>query len=353
MIYYLKDNAYEKEFLKNAGSKAREDCEKIFNNRGYLPILLNITSNPVDNCNALKKEFEKLKENDCVIFSIALYFSTIKIKDVLVNLKNRKIKIIIFVHDLNVIRRGFNYYEPWVRFPIPKHEVYNEEYEILYYANFIISHNYKMTKILKKSFFKCNVLTLNCFDYLSDYDNAIKINDKNKGIVIAGNLCREKSEYLYSLPKENNYFLYGVGFDDTFKQDNVSYCGSLFPNELIPNICKYSFGLIWDGISTKKCAGKYGNYSKVNNPHKLSLYLASGIPVIVWKKAAIAKFVTDNKIGICVNNLNEINDKIKKSNYEIIRNNAIKIGEKIRNGYFLNNCLGKLEELICFFKNNQ
>lgn len=346
MIYYLKDNPYEKEFLKNAGSKAREDCEKIFDSRGYLPILLNITNDPISNCNVLKKEFEKLKENDCVIFSIALYFSTIKIKDILVNLKNRKIKIIIFIHDLNVIRRGFNYYEPWVRFPVPKHEAHNEEYEILHYADFIISHNYKMTKLLKKAFNKTIILTLNCFDYLSDFESVSKINDKNKGIVIAGNLCKEKSKYLYSLPKENNYFLYGVGFDDTFKQDNVSYCGSLFPNELIPNICKYSFGLIWDGISTRKCAGKYGNYAKVNNPHKLSLYLASGLPVIVWAKAAIAKFVTDNKIGICVNNLNEINNKIIECNYKELKNNAFAIGAKIRKGYFLNDCLTNLENLL-------
>ena len=346
MIYYLKDIAYEDGLLKNAGSKAREDCEKIFSIRGYLPILINITNNPIDNCCSLKKEFDKLKENDCVIFSIALYFSTIKIKDILVNLKNRKIKIIIFIHDLNVIRRGFNYYEPWVRFPVPKHEAHNEEYEILHYADFIISHNYKMTKLLKKSFNKAIILTLNCFDYLSDFESVSKINDKNKGIVIAGNLCKEKSEYLYSLPEENNYFLYGVGFDDTFKQDNVSYCGSFFPNELISNICKYSFGLIWDGNSTKKCSGRYGNYSKINNPHKLSLYLASGIPVIVWTKAAIAKFVTDNKIGICVNNLNEINDKIIECNYKELKNNALIIGTKIRKGYFLNTCLNKLESYI-------
>ncbi|MEI3535629.1 MAG: hypothetical protein V8R16_02480, partial [Bacilli bacterium] len=83
----------------------------------------------------------------------------------------------------------------------------------------------------------------------------------------------------------------------------------------------------------------FGKYLKYNNPHKLSLYLAAGLPVIVWSKSAIAKFVIDNNVGICVNNLNEINDKIKKSNYELIRNNAIKIGEKIRKGYFLNNCL--------------
>ncbi|NRO11242.1 Beta-1,6-galactofuranosyltransferase WbbI [Lactobacillus helveticus] len=48
-----------------------------------------------------------------------------------------------------------------------------------------------------------------------------------------------------------------------------------------------------------------GNYLRYNDPHKLSLYLASGIPVIIWKKAAEAKFVEENKVGITVDSLED------------------------------------------------
>ena len=346
MIYYLKDGVYEEGLLKNAGSKAREDCEAIFNARGYLPLYITTSNKGIDNYNALKHELGKLKENDSIILSIALYFPTIRIKNILNDLKRRNIKTIVFVHDLNVIRRGFNYYQPWVRFPVPKHEVHNEEYELLKNADYIICHNYKMAKLLKKIFHKPKVFTLNCFDYLSNYEDISNVENKIEGVVVAGNLCKDKSTYLYSLPKDINFFLYGVGYDETFKQRNINYCGSFFPNELIQYIYIYTYGLIWDGNSTKKCSGRCGKYNKINNPHKLSLYLAAGLPVIVWAKSAIAKFVKDNEIGICVNNLDEIIDKIHECNYQKIKDNALKIGEKVRKGDFLNTCLNQLESNI-------
>lgn len=346
MIYYLKDEKYEEASLKNAGSKAREDCENLFNMRGYIPLICKVSNDINYNYQIIKNSLLLLKSGDCIILSLALYFPILKLKDLLDIIKKQNIKIIIFVHDLNVIRRGFNYFQPWVRLSIPKHEIYNEEYEILKRADYIIVHNYKMYDVIKKSFKKINILTLNCFDYLSNYiDDKKCIYEYNNSIVIAGNLSINKAKYIYLLPKTNNFYLYGVGYNDKITQSNVKYCGSFYPNELIPQISKYSFGLIWDGKSINTCNGTFGNYLKYNNPHKLSLYLAAGLPVIVWTKSAIAKFVIDNNIGICVNNLNEINDKISKINYDLLKNNAIKIGEKIRKGYFLNTCLNKLE--IC------
>ena len=60
------------------------------------------------------------------------------------------------------------------------------------------------------------------------------------------------------------------------------------------------------------CSGNTGEYLKYNNPHKLSLYMASGLPVIVWKKSAIAEFVLSNNVGIAVDSIFEIKDNINK-----------------------------------------
>ena len=38
------------------------------------------------------------------------------------------------------------------------------------------------------------------------------------------------------------------------------------------------------------------DYLRINNPHKTSLYLACGIPIITWNKAAIAQYVR-KKLG--------------------------------------------------------
>ena len=64
-------------------------------------------------------------------------------------------------------------------------------------------------------------------------------------------------------------------------------------------------------MSSETCKGSFGEYLRINNPHKTSLYLASGIPVIIWSKAALAEFIEKNKCGITVDSLYEIADKLK------------------------------------------
>ena len=129
---------------------------------------------------------------------------------------------------------------------------------------------------------------------------------------------------------------------------NVEYKGSFKPNE-IPYKLDGSFGLIWDGNSIDTCAGSVGEYMKYNNPHKLSLYIASGLPVIVWKQAAVAKFVEDNNIGFTVNSLKEIADQIDKLTEEDYKNylvNIKKLQEKVCNGYFTNRALDEAEKYL-------
>ena len=103
-----------------------------------------------------------------------------------------------------------------------------------------------------------------------------------------------------------------------------------------------SFGLVWDGVSAKTCEGIYGNYLRVNNPHKTSLYLASGIPVIIWKEAALADFIEKQHCGILVDSIDDITEKIKKMSdqeYCEIQKNVCDIGKKIRDGYFYKKAL--------------
>ena len=52
-----------------------------------------------------------------------------------------------------------------------------------------------------------------------------------------------------------------------------------------------NLGLIWDGASDSSDEDiGMKNYTRYNNPHKLSCYMAAGLPVIVWEKSAISKF---------------------------------------------------------------
>lgn len=51
--------------------------------------------------------------------------------------------------------------------------------------------------------------------------------------------------------------------------------------------------------------GSFGDYLRYNSPHKSSLYLAAGLPVIVWSGPVLASFVREQGVGVVVGSLFE------------------------------------------------
>ena len=171
-----------------------------------------------------------------------------------------------------------------------------------------------------------------------------------RAISIAGNLDINKSAYIAQLGKLGIIVhLYGPNFSHSLEQyEDIQYHGS-FPASEIPNQLNSGFGLVWDGDSPYTCSGMYGEYLKMNNPHKASLYLASGFPMIVWSQSALADFVRKNQCGIIVDSLFEISeslDSLSEEDYQELIKNSKKIGEKIRDGYFLKTALEKCERKL-------
>ena len=77
------------------------------------------------------------------------------------------------------------------------------------------------------------------------------------------------------------YHIYGPNYTPEKKCSRIVYQGEFSADEL-PAHLKGQFGLIWDGSSVNTCEGNFGEYLRYNNPHKISLYLACGLPVIIW-----------------------------------------------------------------------
>ena len=167
-------------------------------------------------------------------------------------------------------------------------------------------------------------------------------------ILLAGNFDIKKTKYARQLPDHPKFSIYGINFEEEKLPQNVYYNGAFSPEEL-PYYLEGGFGLVWDGDSPHTCSGMFGEYLKMNNPHKASLYLASGFPIIVWRQSALAGFVRKNNCGILVDSLFEIVDildSISKKEYEELINNSKKIGDNIRNGYYLKSALDKCERKL-------
>lgn len=211
----------------------------------------------------------------------------------------------------------------------------------------VITHNQCMTQWLNKNGFNKNVVELELFDYLSDYSKLQEQNIKDYSIVFAGNL--QKSIFLRNISQvvKSKMNLYG-NLPDYELDQNIIYKGSFSPDELCEHI-EGSFGLIWDGETTQTCGGINGYYMMFNNPHKLSLYMACGLPVITWRRAAISNFIEKNKVGFVVDDLSEIDfilEQLSLDEYNKMCANVNKIREKVCKGYYTKTAIKKALELV-------
>lgn len=214
----------------------------------------------------------------------------------------------------------------------------------------LISHNASMTVWLREQGYKKPIVNLEVFDYCLDEEKDFNENgvDGQLKVLYAGNLSYDKATYIYKeLGKLDSFQLcvYGQHFEkDRINGSRVSYKGIFNPNA--PNLPEnYHFGLIWEGESIDTCTGQYGRYIRFNNPHKFSLYLSLGLPVIVWKEAAIAPFVTENKIGFTIGSFGELEEAGKKVTGEEYReyvSNIRNLSKKVRHGFFLNKAIKEL-----------
>ena len=201
---------------------------------------------------------------------------------------------------------------------------------MLKYADCLIVHNDSMKNLFEdRGVDPKKLVTLKIFDYLIP-NGEINHAKFERSVSVAGNLDVSKTQYLKD-----------IGKIDAYK--NVEYHGA-FPADEIPNQLNSGFGLIWDGSSIETCDGAFGNYLRYNNPHKLSLYLASALPVIIWSQAAEASFIIDNNLGLTIDSLNDLPkvlNKVTKEEYEHFAINAREVAKKLRRGDFTKVALKK------------
>ena len=314
---------------KNAGPKAPSDIDKIL-----------IKEHKADIISVIRTGNYKMK----ILFNfIKLHFSKDYIilqhpvfhKESVYNILPKD-KTIVLIHDINGLRNQ-------------KEETLNKEINIFKKFKYIIVHNNKMKEYLvSKGIKEENLYVLELFDYLANGNikEDYTFNKNDIKLIYPGNLKKEKSPFIYQLDSNKLNFkinLYGIGIDKDIS-DKLIYKGSFEPDEI--NDLEGDIGLIWDGNYDESDEDIwYKNYTKYNNPHKLSCCMAMGIPVIVWEKAAIADFVKENNVGYTIRNIYDINN-LDFSNYDIKRKNAIEIGKKVRDGYYTKRVIKTILEKI-------
>jgi hypothetical protein len=329
-------------FIKLTTNKPKNDINQIVESMGYLPTtsLLNAQS-------AMSRFFVKI----WAVFSVLLRVGRGDVLLIQYPLKKfytvscilahvRGGKVVTLVHDLGTFRR---------------HKL-SAAHEIrrLSHSDVIVVHNPSMQRWLVQHDCKVPLCCLGIFDYLSSANPAASTGPHTPWrVVFGGGLGKWRSGFLYNL---DNYVhawelqIYGKGFQEEFalRWTKIHYCGQLPPDDFVAHV-EADFGLVWDGDSMDECIGNWGTYLLVNNPHKTSFYLRAGLPVIIWNRAAMAPFVLQNKVGLTVGSLKDI-DKVltalSPADYEVLRRNARALGQRLAEGYYTKQALQACDGLI-------
>jgi len=337
--------AYHDKF-NTAGSKAVLDCKSILAEMGYQDC--SIEDVPLGNrltqrVKILIRFFSfllKLKPNALVAIQYPLLSGNKYFGLFIKAAKTKKARFFCIVHDLDDLR----YADARRTFDV----------RILNRYDYIIVHNENMRSWLVDNKLLTPIIVLGIFDYLSIISpvNKPQVASVNNRIIFAGNLS--KSSFIYGLDVIQGFVfnLYGPNYrpEKGFPIRNICWHGSLSPEELLTNMIG-EFGLVWDGEYIDRLDENYGSYLKYNSPHKLSLYLAAGVPVIAPANSAVAEFVKQHNIGILINDLLELNNmKIENDAYRVMQQNVLTIKEKVGAGEYLSAAVKKIEENLFPFE---
>ncbi len=351
-IYYISYKRYKR---NSAGSKAPDDVDRILRKCGYkrlvMPLYPSTSKNKlyqklwlliIGNLSWLKLR-RQIEPDSVVIYQHPSYGVRITLRNIRKLHKEKNCKAIVLIHDLESLRGGISGL-------IQNNKKTNQIADQVLLKEFdaVICHNSQMHKYLVSQGIKDERLVdLEIFDYLSKIDRVQPPKGKQPSIAIAGNLAVGKCEYIYGIGKTSNQSLmmnlYGINYSEEASTPNMNYMGSFDADELAKYL-KGDFGLVWDGNTTETCSGNTGEYLRFNNPHKTSMYLSAGMPVVVWSEAAIADFVLKNNVGITIDNLNNLQDvlsRITDEEYDKMRSNAQDISKKLRSGYYTKRAISK------------
>ncbi len=331
----------------HAGSKAPDDISEIMSDSGIVSLEVHSCGDELSEDHwAIKRmnmewnNIEGMIPADGIVFlQHPIYQRQVRRYETLKKLKNKGVRFVVFVHDYERLR-GESYNDYMIR----------EEDFIQDLADVIIIHNERMREMfIHYGYCENYLICLGMFDYLSEGKKPVQ-HCYSKDVIIAGNLSVQKNPHLDMLQRLDSllFHLYGPNYSGNSDATNVVYHSTETP-EVLPNILPDGFGLVWGGDSLDTCSGYAGEYLRYNNPHKLSLYLAAGLPVIVWDEAAVAAFVKEQKLGLIVHSLYELPellDSISEEQYLKYAESAREVGIQLRNGEYTIKAIREAEKRL-------
>lgn len=304
------------------------------NDMGSIDSLPNIFSRKLISYKQLRTYFRNVSAGDTIFIQYPLYISYPAFLQVVYYLRFfKRCRLVFIIHDINSLRidsdaglRGMGHTNNATL-------SLKNELRILKLASDILVPTEAMREFITNTKkVSANIVVFGMYEYLS---NSLKmpVFQNQPTMIFAGNL--NKAGFLSKLHQSDfHYEIYGKRPATFDLPSSLDYRGS-FPSDELVSQFTGGFGLVWDGISANDISGVMGNYLRYNSPFKASMFLASGIPIVVWKQAAIANFIDQHHLGITVDSLSEAELIIKNltdKQYAEFAGNARTFGLQLRKG---------------------
>lgn len=306
--------------------------EKFLANRGYVNLGLpqKIGKNKVYaffyNLLSVLKAVCSFKRGDLLILQYPLkkyYLFLTRIA------QRRGVKVITLIHDLGYFRR--------------KKITLEEEMHRLSKTDYLIALSSNMKDYMLENGYKQGIGTLDVWDYISDVDSIdyAYYGDGFIDVAYVGGLKDSVNGFIYKLDRETeqdriHFDIYGDDFEEKLltHKERFRYHGITDSDDIIVK-CKAHYGLLWYGKDYNEISGYLGEYLKINTSHKISLYILAHKPLIVWSKASFATLTKQFNIGVCVDSLEDLQEKlsaITEEEYHQMVQNTVELAKKLKIG---------------------
>ena len=334
-LCFLSRNYYG---LSGAGNKAKTDIECTLRQMGAVNLGLSTTfyDNKVVafllNLIGVVKMAFCLRRGDTLLlqYPVKKYFCFI------CNVAHfKKAKVVVIIHDLMSLHR--------------KRITQTTELSRLNRCDYIIASNEAMRQWLQEKGLQQPMGALGLFDYRSGASPASKsqVSKPHRwALIYAGALVMRKNAYLLELAHTAEHFdLHIYGNADGLPgiaEAPHAVCFPFTPADEFIRSADGDFGLVWDGDSLDTCQGDFGEYLRYNSPHKVSFYLRAGLPVIIWREAAVAPIIEEEGVGITIGSISELEQKLQQLTTEDrirMTKNVVRVSERLANGEYFTEAL--------------
>lgn len=324
----------------NASSKAREDVSRFVLENGFKSFAKNDKRHIRHSKSA---KFLLALSLLCKIFTLGredfLFLQTSEklLKPILWIKKLRGFKVIYLIHDMFCMA-----FDTPESIAAHQNEI-RKKVSILSNCDCVITHNERMTARFKERDCTTSFVELSIFDYHTKEHTPIRKLEGKPKVAFAGNLS--KSPFLNKLDESSHsYDLIVYGAPTTTYKNNI-YKGCVEP-DILPKVIEGHFGLIWEGAYE---VSLQNNYNRINNPHKLSMYIVAGLPIIAWKGSYAAKFAEEHKIGFGIDSLDELDailEQITPEEYNSHVQHCQELSEQLKTGKHLRTAISKVNSVL-------